>query len=216
MQQRQPRGSSRVSGVLAIGVALASTACATVFSDLQSARLVGRGKFELTPSASRVTYSGEDDSGHVQDHLGLQLAAGVHEKLDLRLRYEHISPDFEEGQGLSVVGFGPKLELVKDRVAAYVPVGCAFGRDVETSRTWQAQPTLLFSVPAHRSVELNASTKLIVPFSEGDTLAAFNFGLGLSPNPERWVLRPEVGFLFNPGESGHFTQFSLGLSIRPK
>jgi len=65
-------------------------------------------------------------------------------------------------------------------------------------------------------VELNWAAKYLVPLSEegGDNLLAFNLGLGLGPPKGRWTLRPEIGWLIDPGEEGHDTQFSIGLSVR--
>jgi len=38
--------------------------------------------------------------------------------------------------GINVFGFGPKVSLVKDRVAVAVPVGFAVGHDVESAKSW--------------------------------------------------------------------------------
>jgi hypothetical protein len=194
--------------------ALAAAACAPVFSDLQSARLAGRGRVEVTPSASSVSSDGVE----VQHHFGLQLATGVHDRVDLRLRYEHVRVDGGDelggSHGVDVVGFGPKLGLVQDRLALAVPVGFAFGEDVDSGETWQIQPTLIGSLPVVKHVELTAAGKYIVPLSaeDADSLVALNIGLGLGP-ADRWVVRPEVGFLWNPGEEGHFVHLSLGFSF---
>jgi hypothetical protein len=194
--------------------------CAPVFSDLQSARLVGRDHVEVTAGASRVTIANEEfddeDDNHVLDHFGVQAATGIAKGVDARLRYERVELNGDEG-GFNVVAFGPKVQIVKDRVAAYVPVGFAFGGDVEAGDTWQVHPTLLLTLPAQRNVELNASAKWLVPLTGEvkDKMVAFNFGLGLG-QLDRWAIRPEIGFLLNPGSEGHFTQFSLGLSYRPR
>ena len=188
--------------VLGCGSVLA-VGCAPVFSDLQSAKLVGRDRVEITPSYSSVSSSGED-GGHVQNELGLQMATGLARSLDLRARYVRV-------EGVNVVGFGPKVGVVKDKVALALPVGFAFGEDVDSAESWAIHPTLLLTAPVNRRVELNASTKALIPFSEGDTLVAFNLGAGFG-DLERWALRTEVGMLFNPGESGHFTQVSVGFT----
>lgn len=177
--------------------------CAPIFSDLQSAKLVGRDRLEITPSYSSVSASGED-GGHVQDEWSLQAATGVHDRVDLRARYARV-------EGVNVVGIGPKIGLVKDRLAFAVPIGFAFGGEVDSGETWQVHPTLIVTAPAHRHVELNAAAKVLIPLSDGDTLVAVNAGAGLGVL-DRWAIRPEVGFLFNPGETGHFTQFSLGFT----
>jgi hypothetical protein len=178
--------------------------CAPVFSELQSAKLVGRDRVEITPSATTVSVSG-NDSGHVQNEYGLQAATGVLDRLDLRARYVRV-------EGVNVLGFGPKIGLVKDRIALAVPVGFAFGNGVKSGKSWAVHPTLLFTAPVNQYVELNASTKGLIPFSEGDKLFAMNFGAGLG-NLEHWAIRPEVGFLFDPGKSGHYTQLSLGVTL---
>src|SRR6266571_4160616 len=102
----------------------------------------------------------------------------------------------------------------EDKVALSVPVGFAFGEDVESGKTWAVHPTLLLTGPVNSHLEVNGSLKGLIPLSKdgGDTLVAFNVGLGVG-DLEKWVIRPEVGFLFNPGESGHFTQFGIGLTI---
>jgi hypothetical protein len=184
---------------------LAAAGCAPVFSDFQSAKLVGPGRVEVTPTASTVYASG-DDGGHVQDEFGLALGAGVLDRLDLRARYVRV-------EGINVIGFGPKFSLVKDKVALAVPVGFAFGADVDSADRWEVHPTLLLSAPVNSQVELNASLKGLFPLSgDGDPLVAVNVGAGFG-NLERWMIRPEVGFLFDPGESGHFTHFGVGVTI---
>ena len=185
---------------------LASPGCAPVFSDFQSAKLVGRGRVEATPSYSSVSFSG-NNGGHVQDEYGLQLATGVLDRLDLRARYVRV-------EGVNVLGFGPKIGLVKDKVALAVPVGFAFGNGVDSGESWAVHPTLLLTAPVNPHLELNASTKGLIPLSSrgGDALVAVNVGAGFG-NLQRWAIRPEVGFLFNPGKSGHYTQLGVGLTL---
>jgi hypothetical protein len=191
---------------VALVLSVAVSACAPVFSDLQSAKLVGKGRVEATPSFTSVT--------GVQNQAGLQLATGVHDKVDLRVRYERVM--VEDEPGVNVLGFGPKIQLFKDYAALYVPVGFAFGGGVESSESWAVHPTLLLTGQVHPAVELNWAAKYLVPLSEegGDNLLAFNLGLGLGPPKGRWTLRPEIGWLIDPGEEGHDTQFSIGLSVR--
>ncbi|NIO48335.1 MAG: hypothetical protein GTN73_02680 [Candidatus Aminicenantes bacterium] len=192
--------------------------CAPVFSELQSAKLVGPGHLEVTPSFSSVSFSSEDESGHVQNHYGIQAGLGVSSMMDFRLRYERVSVDIQdmdggESLGVNVLGFGPKFSVVKDMVAAYVPIGFAFGEDIEVSETWQIHPTLLITLPISKYIEFNPSAKVLIPLKgEQDTLVAFNLGTAISTNLEKWAIRPEVGFLYNPGENGHFIHFSIGFT----
>ena len=193
-------------------------ACAPVFSELQSAKLVGPGHLEVTPSFSSVSFSSEGESWHIQNHYGIQAGIGVNRQMDFRLRYERISVDMQdmdgdESFGVNVLGFGPKFSLVKDMVAAYVPIGFAFGEDIEVSETWQIHPTLLITLPISKYIEFNPSAKVLIPLKgEQDTLVAFNLGTAISSNLEKWAIRPEIGFLYNPGESGYFMHFSIGFT----
>jgi len=199
---------------LAVAVAtLTGTACAPVFSDLHGARLLPPGKLEVTPSASGVFASGED-GGHLQDHLGLQVAGGVAPGVELRGRVERVEAVDYDG-GTNMFGAGPKVSIVRDRVAVFVPVGFAAGGGLEIGATFTLAPTVLATWPlAEGKADLNLSGKFLVPLhgEDRDGLAAVNVGLALGPHIERWAIRPEVGLLFNPGEEGHCTQFSLGIS----
>lgn len=192
--------------------------CAPVFSELQSAKLVGPGHLEVTPSFSSVSFSSEGESEHIQNHYGIQAGIGVNRQMDFRLRYERVSVDMQdmngdESFGVNVFGFGPKFSLVKDMVAAYFPIGFAFGEDIEVSETWQIHPTLLITLPISKYIEFNPSAKVLIPLKgEQDTLIAFNLGTAISANLEKWAIRPEIGFLYNPGESGHFMHFSVGFT----
>ena len=189
------------------------------FSDLQSAKLVGKGRIELTPGFSSVSVTAEGESQHIQNNFGIQAGYGVSKFMDFRLRYERIQLDTggDESYGLNVLGFGPKFSLVKDWVAIFLPVGFAFGSDVEVSQTWQFQPTLLFTVPFNKNIELNTSAKGLIWFQSGnDSLVAFNLGFGLSSDLDKWAIRPEIGFLIDPGKKGHYMHLSIGFNYRFK
>jgi len=196
--------------------------CVPTFSTIQSAKLVGKGKFEVTPSFSMVYFSDEGSMEHYQNDYGLQGAYGLGDRFDVRLRYEFINvPPMEELYGesfsVNVLGLGPKIEIVKDRIALCLPVGFAFGGDIEDiSETWQFHPTLISTFPVGNNFEFNPSSKVLVPLnSDSDILIAFNLGAGISTNLEKWAIRPEAGFLLNPGEEGHFTHFSIGITVYP-
>jgi hypothetical protein len=185
-----------------------------VFSDLQSARLAGPGRLEITPGYSSAGVYSEGESEKVQNHFGVQVATGLSSKVDLRLRYEYVHFT-ESDEGVGVLGAGPKFGLVEDRVAIYTPVGFAFGSDLDSSETWQLQPTVLITYPFNDYAEVTASGRGVIWLNEdeADSLIGANVGLGLSSDLDRWVIRPEAGFLKNPGEEGTLWQLSVGLTI---
>jgi len=110
-----------------------------------------------------------------------------------------------------VIGLGPKFSLIKDRLAAYAPIGFA----VSDLSTFQFQPTLLFTVPvASKKFDFNPSTKYLMTFCEGcEDFLALNLGIAVSNDIAKWAFRVEYGFLFNPGESGSYRQLSFGFSF---
>jgi hypothetical protein len=169
---------------------------------------------EVSGHYSAVSFADDAESSKVQDNLGLQAAIGVGRLVDMRARYERISVN-GEGEGTNVLGIGPKVAFVEDRVAFHLPVGLAFGGGIESSDTWEMHPTILLTAPLDGKLEVNGSAKMLVPLTtgRGDPLVAFNVGLGISSDLTRWALRPEFGVMFNPGESGHFQHVSLGLTI---
>ncbi len=197
-------------GVFLLACCWALQACAPTFSELQSARLAGPGRVEITPSYSSTSFSSEGESEKVQDHFGVQLATGLSDRVDLRFRYEYIDV---EGEAVHVVGMGPKIRLVPDRVAFYLPVGTALADGLESGETFQLQPTALFTHPVSDQFELTASGKALLWVDRSnDDLLAFNLGAGISQDLNRWAIRPEGGILINPGEDGRFWHFSVGFT----
>jgi hypothetical protein len=188
--------------------------CVAPFSDLQSAKLLGRGNVEVTPSYTSVSATSEGETQHIQNHYGVQAGYGLFGFMDLRLRYERIDLNADEDSiGVNVFGFGPKFRLFKNWLALYVPVGFAFGSDVQTSESWQVHPTLLATLPIGKSLEINPSAKVMIPF-QGDysTLYAFNLGLAISTDVSKWALRPEIG-ICTDFSGGHFMQLSIGFTV---
>src|SRR5688572_5854881 len=111
--------------VLNLGWFLGS--CAPLFSDMQSARLVGKRKFEITPGYSSVGLLEEGDQEKVASFIGFQAAYGISENVDLRFRFERVrikssnDKDADHHLDFNVVGIGPKINLIKDRVALFLP-----------------------------------------------------------------------------------------------
>ena len=187
--------------------------CVTPFSELQSARLVGKNNVEITPAYTTTSSTSDGETEGVQNHVGLHAAFGLSSNVDLRCRYEYIwlkEDDF--GNGVNVIGLGPKVSLLENKIALSLPIGAAFGKDVEDQ--WEFQPSILFTWPAiEDKLDITFAPKYIATFCEDCTdFAAFNLGLAISSDLSSWAIRPEYGLLYDFGESGHAAQFSIGLS----
>jgi len=207
---------TRTPGVpAALSLLLLFSACVPTFSDLQSARLAGPGRVEITPSASVVEYFEEDgrwDGEGVQGHLGIQLATGLSDWVDFRFRYEYVDADWWE-EDVHVVAVGAKFGLLRDRVAFYLPVGTGIGNGVKSGDLFQFQPTLLYTYPFNSKFELTGSGKGIVWVDRDmDDLLAFNLGAGVSKDLTKWAIRPEAGILIDPGADRRAWHWSLGFT----
>ncbi|MFZ1678783.1 MAG: hypothetical protein WBP41_00395 [Saprospiraceae bacterium] len=187
--------------------------CAPVFSELQSARLAGKNRVELTPSYSTVSSSADGETDGLQNELGLHAAYGVTPKMDFRVRYHYAwakGDDFNNG--ISLIGFGPKFSLMENKIALSLPFGTAFGDGITDA--WEFQPSMLFTLPAvENKFDITLAPKYIFTFcDECDDFFAVNLGLAISSDLSSWAIRPEYGRLYDFGEKGHVGQFSIGLS----
>ena len=194
-------------------VALMIESCSSSFSELQGARLVGKGKTEITPYYTTVSGAEDGETSGIQNQIGMNAAVGLSSKMDLRMRVENIwTKESEFTDGVVVVGAGPKLSLVENVMSVYLPVGRALGES--TTDSWQIQPTVLLTLPAvQNKLDINLTPKYIITLCEecADFVAA-NLGFALSSDLSKWAFRAEYGYLWDPGETGHNSQFSIGLS----
>lgn len=196
-----------------------SQGCITIFSDFQSADTLGEGNTEFTPGTSVVIYDAKDiKSTRAQTNLGAQFGYGLTNKTDLRFRIELPSAgdDYNIFGEFVVLGGGPKFQLSKDKVAAYVPIGFAFGEGIETSETLEIQPTLLVSLPISDKFEFNPSAKIILPINDDRDIAfALNFGAGIWN--KKIGVRPEIGLMKSlDGVEGTFVHYGIAFSLRSK
>ncbi len=212
----RPTRSRRWSRAPLCMLALLLGACAVPFSEMQSARLTGPGRLEVVPNYSHIGLTGFKDerfSRIQQMQAGLQAATGLSDDVDLRLRYEGITLS-EASSWVHMLALGAKLPLVRDQLALYLPVGFAFGSDIVIHRTWLTQPTLIATFALTDYLELNTSTKTVLPLRDpfDDLNMGVNVGLGISPEPEVWSIRPEAGMLYYFGGTGVAWQAAIGVA----
>ncbi len=202
--------------LLAVAIIGSQFSCAPLSSDLQSARLVGKRRIEITPGYSTVQFAEEKkqvDEKQSQETsgklIGLQVAYGLSNKVDIRVRVEHFQfRDFTA----NVFSIGPKVRLVKDRVALYLPVWFV---DFKPA---QLQPTILLTFPIIKNkIEFNPSVKSIVSVGGYDPttgiMVAINGGLGISTDLSKWAIRPEYSLVRDISKGSQYRSFSIGLSL---
>lgn len=209
----RPQSRDCLAPALVFLIGLSAQGCAPSFQD---ARLVGPGRAEITPNFSAAGVSGEGGSEHVANNFGAHVMVGLHDRLDLGAGFARVQ-FVDGGEGGNLIAFGPKVGLVRDRVAFALPVGFAVGEDVNVSETITLQPTMIFTVPLGTRVDFSPSAKLVLPTCDDcETLVGFNFGFGIKTTDQRLTVRPEIAFLRNPGQSGTVWSVGVGASIRTK
>ena len=188
--------------------------CAPItFSEIQNAKLVNKGEYELTPSMSIA---------HNTKNFGIQGAYGLSKNTNIRMRIERIiiKTDFEEGRLLSYFNIkeslthfstGVKYNLIKNRLALYIPVSFTLMDNTPGSQLFLIEPTLLSTFFGRSIFEINPSIKIITnPKHITEPIWVANLGIGISPDLRQWALRLEAGCL---GLPRCMPQVSLGLSI---
>jgi hypothetical protein len=198
--------------VLAVCFVAAAAGCSSPFSEFQSARLAGRGEAEVTAHYSTMGISGE----FVQDHVGVQAGFGVTNSVDIRARYERLWVEGLDAEYLDVFGFGPKISMHPDQAAFYLPVGFAFGSDVESSKTWEAHPTVLTTYTVNPNLDFNLSIKVLLSLNNDsgyNTRLAVNFGFGIGPESLTYTFHPEAGFMVYTEGGDPFYHVGLGISL---
>jgi len=204
---------SLVGSVVVVACLIAGQGCAAV--TYQDAKLVGKGKAEVTPTVTRMGFSEDGESEAFGTAYGGMVTVGLADKVDFIAGYQRFEPR-GLGDGINLAGAGPKFSLVRDRLALVLPVTFAFGNGADVGESLQFSPTAVASIPLGGQVTLNPGAKIVVSNCEGcDVLVGGQAGLSL-PIGRGAVLRPEAGVLFNPGESGFIWTFGMGLSLRSR
>jgi len=208
-------GRVNLGGLAVVGVLVASQGCAAV--SYQDAKMLGRGKVEFTPTLSRVGFYDNGDSEAIGTAYGGMIGAGVSDKVDFVAGYQRFDPKEPGTGGFNFAGLGPKFSLAKDRAAFLLPVTFAFGNDIDLSDSIQVSPTAVFSVPLGNSVTFNPGARVVWSNCDDcDVLVGAQAGLSVPFASGKAVLRPELGILIDPGESGLIWTFGVGLSLRSR
>ncbi len=194
---------TKKTSVLLVGTLILTSSCVPVFSDLQSARTLGSGGVEATPYYT--------NTANEISHLGLNFGVGVSEGVDIRGKIDHNwYGNSEDGEKYTILGIGPKISLVPNRLSLFVPFGRALGQ--EQNQTWETHPTLFYTQPLIPDIlELTIAPKYLKYMCEdcGGSFAT-NLSLAYGKNLNHSALRLEYGRVLAGGSVG---QLSIGYSF---
>lgn len=180
------------------------------YSSFQTAKTVEKGKWQGTASYSSNYSLQNGDGNFVNGTYEAQLRTGLSEKSDIGLRYAYL--DFDDANLISIE---PKLALIPGKFSVVAPLGMYFGSAISENESIHLSPGFIATYPFNKNFDASVGSRYMIFFSDSDNLLAVNFGLGLSTNLDKWAIRPEVGYLFNPGNDGYYFQYGVGLSFNP-
>ena len=200
---------------------------APVHSSFEKAGTLGKGNVELSGSFSRYIVGANGESEPINKNLGFRAGYGISDKVDIKLRYENLMlnekiPDVDfKASYFSVI---PKINFIPGRLSLFVPLSMYRFKTVESGNTYKSSS---YSIAPHlistftsKSNTADISPSLNVEYlfdtekgSEGSFLMGFNLGAGFSSDLRKWAVRPEVGYLFKPGEQGHIWNYGIALQF---
>ena len=214
---------SLFSRLLAAGffALMLAVSCAPINSTFETASTVpkGRGEFRGNFSYYRYTekYQGNRESGTANTNLGIGIGMGLVKNVDLKLRYELLvlpkdTRDELGGNG-HFLSLAPKVSFGQEQIAALkLPIGAYFS-DFEDAQ-WVLSPQLLVTPVRKPNFDFTMTGKMDFwlggDVDEGTQTVGFTIGAGLGKNVAQSAFRPEIGFLFNPGESGVYLTVGVG------
>lgn len=189
---------------------------APVNTTFESARTLGTNNMELMGAYSHYLAAYEGETETVNNNYGVRLGYGLGERTDLKFRYEYLNSDMDEsGANASYLELYPKFNLIKNRLAAMLPVGVYLYGDKDTESTFVLSPRVMFSHTFNQYFEVTLGSKVDIYLEEdADPALGFNLGFGVGKDVRSsLVVRPEVGLLFDPQDaSGKYWSFGIGLS----
>ncbi len=198
--------------------------CATGYSQLtmintsfESAKTLSKGQLECmgdlsvySETESHETY-GESHETYGIGIIGLRLGYGFSNQFDIKLRYEIITSPIQ------YISISPRFSLMKDRIAGAVDIGrysALYNYDEIGGATF-ISPRIAFTGYAGKNFDYTLTTRLCF-VSEGlndDMFWGLNLGLGLSSNPDKWVIRPEIAIVKDFSRFNEYTGLNLGLAF---
>lgn len=189
---------------------LGNSCVAPVNSSYESARTLGKGNTELMGHYTRYVASVDGDSETTNNNFGIRIQNGLTDKMDFSLRYILLNPTSEEATNVSFIALAIKYSLLENRVAASLPIGAYF---YDSESTFFISPKLLFTYPFNEKFETTFASKLDIYFEEdSDSTLGLSLGFGISEDLSKWAIRPETGYLFDPGEDGGYWSFGVGFN----
>jgi hypothetical protein len=196
-----------------------SSCVVPVNTSFERAATLGKGNVEAGGSFSHYTGIADGESESLHNNVGARIGFGVSDKMDLKIRYERIGDYYDY---LSVV---PKFSLSPKKTALLLPLSMYSAS--QSGKTYSIAPQFINTFTSKKNTaDFSLSLKGDLLFSPATTdiygnkiqsstdfLVGFNAGAGISSNLDKWAIRPEIGYLFKPGDPGGALSFGVGFQF---
>ena len=201
----------------ALFIMLGIACVAPVNSSYESARTLGKGNTELMGLYTRYAYAEDGETDKSNENYGFRIGHGVTDKFDIGFQYIFLnSASNEDGTNANYLSLAFKYSLLENIIAGSLPLGAYVydgGESASADATFFISPKLLFTYPVSDMFEASFASKIDFYFEEDyDPMLGFNLGFGLSEDLNKWAIRPETGYIFEPGESSGYWSFGVGFN----
>lgn len=184
--------------------------CVPINSAFESAKMLEKNQLELKGNYSSY-YFAEDEADLANRNYGIGLGYGINNKLNIKLRYELISFPENTTDFYHYYDIAPKYSLIENKWAVIFPVGVYAAKSEEP--TFVLSPRILYTYSYNQYLEITGSVKSdFFLVEDADLPVGFTLGLGISNHFDIWALRPEAGYMFDPGDEDQAFTFGIGLN----
>jgi hypothetical protein len=194
-----------------------------VHSSFERAATLGKGNVELMGSYTHYVATGGGESEASNNNYGGRVGYGLAKNVDLKLRYEKLVPVDEEEKAMYKINYFsviPKVSIVEKKLSFLMPVSrYNYTEDqsgeITKDHIYSIAPQFIGTLTsASNTADVSFSIKgdyAIYSHDQGDDLfMGFNLGAGFSKNLDKWAIRPEVGYIFKPGDGGGWWSMGIG------
>jgi len=187
-----------------------SAGCLT-FSSFQSARIVDPEQPRTTVALSKSDFLEQDQEEAGWLVLEIQNRFGLTRSTDAAFKAS-VTRRMEDGWVGLVVTADARHSIWKDRLTFALPASLLLG-DFDFA-TLQLHPGFIATLPISRHLEVSGSAQAYL-FVRVEELSTFGYtlGLGWSPHPDRWMLRPEIAWIHFGDDNDLYTQIGMGVEF---
>lgn len=197
-------------------ITTAQLSAQSFFNSFDRSQGLGQGVGEISGIFAHQVFSYDGETESSSNSYGLRTGYGLGDEFDIKFSWisQNSTYDFLDDLKVNYFVFTPKYSIGDGKLAFAVPIGIVTSKYGEGDREHETYvtPQVLFNYPFSDIIEAGINARYIIPFVEDtDNLIGIDVGVGISGDLSQWVVRPELGLVFNPGEEGIF--LSPGVSF---